>query len=967
MKHLVVEIKIAKIHREATRPLKKIKDLTEEEIKNNSCPCCGLPTQICGKLEDFKMCDSPDEISNCGNGVILYFSFFKFCIIVCFIGTIGISFFDSYISYNYYYELQNFCDILPDEYKKDYEYNPGQYGNNYDYNYDNNYLNPYNYFNNRLFNSSKNKCKVYSSNNLTTHKLFNSFFFKVSLVNFRNYRILSKQLNNSTEKNKNKSTIINLHIVNFICIITIFISYLAYTFFMYNKSNAANYLVYTVGDYSIFLTNLNDIYKIFDENLKYIQNEEIKYNNSNKKLNKNIYEDKLGFEPEENMPKLEAFKKFLQKKILVKQRKNKKESLQYYDIKRIDLCYEINEIINLQKEIEELDEKIHRIEFGQSIIEKNKKKGINGDKRIYYSCCLCCKTEESLEQIKYEKEEKEKKLNELIESSRENISEHFCGSAFVTFNTIKEQEDCLIQNKNICGRQLDELIIFLKLYFYYFCCGCCCFCCSCDTRRDSLNYYKRKIIFERAPEPEDIIFENLEGSLNSKINNILCATFVSTIIVGISLVINSLLFYFQSTIDKSEDPNGKTFIIYVLSFLISIANSIIDFIIEIVLEKIIKSQNSYTLTNFYATYSLALTFIWFLNSCILPLALDFVNSKEEHEVLTSNMIIKFLFNSFVQPIMWTINIKFLYKKFKKCIIEQKEKINYNQKELNELYELQSMNVAAKYSYLGKTLLISFVFAPIFPLGFCISFIGFIFGYWLEKFNFSKMYKKPEKLDKQIAEYYINYFAIIFSAYYIGSYYFILDFDNFEIWNWINYIYMLFIYYFRRCFLIDFFKIKESEIHKKTYDDMYLEFVIDYERSNPVTRIEGEMRYLDKLEEKNKINPIEKDRRKRTIKEENQMKFYLRRQRISRIANIKELNNLLNLDDDAQKKEKDIICNIEPIIENDKKEGKIFKIKKSKIKTRKSNVKHANNESETSFPSHYLMNKENSIKTTIKYS
>jgi len=305
-----------------------------------------------------------------------------------------------------------------------------------------------------------------------------------------------------------------------------------------------------------------------------------------------------------------------------------------------------------------------------------------------------------------------------------------------------------------------------------------------------LNYYKRKIIFERAPEPEDIIFENLEGSLNSKINNIFCVSFVSAIIVGISLVINGLLFYFQSSIDKSEDPNGKTFIIYALSFLISIANSIIDFIIEIVLEKLIKSQNSYTLTNFYDTYSLALTFTWFLNSCILPITLDIVNSKEEHEVLTSNMIIKFLFNSFVQPIMWTINIKFLYKKFKKCIIEQKEKINYNQKELNELYELQSMNVAAKYSYLGKTLLISFVFAPIFPLGFCISFIGFIFGYWLEKFNLSKMYKKPEKLDKQIAEYYMNYFEIIFSAYYIGSYYFILDFDNFEIWNWINYIFML---------------------------------------------------------------------------------------------------------------------------------------------------------------------------------
>ena len=78
--------------------------------------------------------------------------------------------------------------------------------------------------------------------------------------------------------------------------------------------------------------------------------------------------------------------------------------------------------------------------------------------------------------------------------------------------------------------------------------------------------------------------------------------------------------------------------------------------------------------------------------------------------------------------MWTINTKFLYKKLKQCVAEKKEVLNYNQKELNELYELQSMNVAAKYSYLIKTLLMSFLFAPIFPLGFFIFFIGFIFGY-----------------------------------------------------------------------------------------------------------------------------------------------------------------------------------------------------------------------------------------------
>ena len=229
------EIKIAKIHKEATRPLKKIKDLTKEELNNYSCPCCGLPTQIKGKLENYKMCDSPDEFSDYGEGVILYFSFFKFCIIVTFIASIEIGLFDSYFSYNYYNELQKMCDHLPSGYHLKYKYEYNDY-------YDTFSL---------LLSFSKDECKIYKSDYLKNNTLFNSFFFKLSLVNFKNYKIISKKMNkfNNVEF---EPPIINLNFVNFICIISIFIIYLIYIFFIYNKSNAANYLVYSISDYSIF-------------------------------------------------------------------------------------------------------------------------------------------------------------------------------------------------------------------------------------------------------------------------------------------------------------------------------------------------------------------------------------------------------------------------------------------------------------------------------------------------------------------------------------------------------------------------------------------------------------------------------------------------------------------------------------------------------------------------------------------
>ena len=102
------KIEYAKIHSQVTRPLKQLQDLTEE--KKNSLPCCGLSSQINGKLEPYKIFDNPDEFVNYGEGVVLFFSFYKFAIVVTFFVTIGISFVDSYVSYNYYYELRETCN-----------------------------------------------------------------------------------------------------------------------------------------------------------------------------------------------------------------------------------------------------------------------------------------------------------------------------------------------------------------------------------------------------------------------------------------------------------------------------------------------------------------------------------------------------------------------------------------------------------------------------------------------------------------------------------------------------------------------------------------------------------------------------------------------------------------------------------------------------------------------------------------
>ena len=214
-------------------------------------------------------------------------------------------------------------------------------------------------------------------------------------------------------------------------------------------------------------------------------------------------------------------------------------------------------------------------------------------------------------------------MNDLKKSSKENTIENFCGVTFITFNTIKDQENFLYKNnQSCCSRLIDAFINLFAIYFYClcpYCCCCCCCCCFCCCRcsccykgkyKNSLNFYKKKITFERAPEPEDVIFENLEIGFKTKFKNIICVSFISLLICSISSSINFFLYMYQTIINESDkdiytiteeieqtdyiyveySKTNKTIGFYVTSLLITIITAVIDLILEIVLEKLIKCQ-----------------------------------------------------------------------------------------------------------------------------------------------------------------------------------------------------------------------------------------------------------------------------------------------------------------------------------------------------------------------------------------
>ena len=840
------KIDLAEKHRSATRPKREIAELTPEEESNSICPCCGLPQQVKDKIEYFKTCDNPDDFSNCGQGVVLYYDYIKFVIIISFIATIGMTFFNLYFSYKYYHEMTKICN---------------------------------NYYND-VFKPTRREhfeeCEFYMTDSGIDEediKHIETFFFMFSSVNIEDYRKIYKKLYKDVtnfDEDAIEPTIINLSLVNFIILIVLFIFNLIYIYFLFNKANAADYLVFTVSDYAVFLTNLYDLYDKFKDNLIKVKVKEEDFKRKGKTIELEWYNSLLGFKPEEGMSEFQMFETFLKEKVFKVRRRRK--IIRDYSVNRIDFCYKSGEIIELQKKLSELNEKINRIDFDPNIKIENDKLKLEGAERNYYSYILpiCpftyCPKKESLKEIMKQKEETEEKMTKLIKDSKEKISQYFVGAAFVTFNTIKDQE--LYLNR-LPKNFFDYIVKFFKNVFFLFC--------SCCVDQDSISYYVRNATFEAAPEPVDIIFENIETKPVVRILKTALVYFISVILCGISFAAIYGLNLLQMYVDENQ-KNHTTHVVllYVISFAITGVTSGMDILLQIVLEILTKWENQVTWTNYYLSFSLKLTLFSFVNSAILPTFCEFfINNSDGYEILISNMLMKFLVNAIVTPGMWTLNVGYFIKKLKIYYITNKDSIDINQKDLNELYEYPPMNVAAKYSYIAKTILMSFFYIPIFPLGMAISLLGFILGYWLEKFNFANMYKTPEMLNRQIAEFYTNYFVLSFFVYGIGDYIFLKDSYETRTWSLVNIILfgVLIIFPYHQMLTFDYLHFEESDIYEDNYNDKYTDFNIDYERANPMTEKEGKLRFLEAKKAKGEIKEEDFNKEKDEIQNENPIKAF----------------------------------------------------------------------------------------------
>ena len=800
--YILGNIEKAEKHQCANRPLKKIK----EEKDPERCPCCQLPLMKEGVLEPFKICDKPEDFSICGIGVSLYFTSIKFIIFILLFVSIFISSLNIFFSYKYIKELTKFCNI---------------------------YIKVKNTTNQNY----AEECKYYFTEEdgfFDYYSLADTFFFRFSSVNIKDYRDLYHKINSKNIKSFEHS-IINISLVNFICFIAVFLFNLFFIFYLFNKTNSIDYFNHTPSDYSIFVSNLDGVQELFKkkpENIDQKKNKELSESTFNGEL---INKRQLSFVPDENMKKIEEFKDFIKNEFF---KRFSNTNL------KIFLCYKLKELTKLQKELEEKKEKLAKIKYDPKQTKKNEELKLEGDNRCYFETFLCCIKIEEITKIKKQKNDLQNKIEGIIEGIEKDTSnyllDNFIGSAIITFEKIEHKK--LVLKKahtnfiSSCIAFINDILSRISSYFKL----------GNYEEGKNINYYIRNFKYEAAPEPEDIIFQNLETLSFERVLKGLLFFIISIIICFVSLCIVAGLNRLQEILDKNDE---YSIVLFIFSILIYFVLELIDFALEEILEILTKYERQISYTHFYLSYSIKLTISSFLNSALVPFLSEIIFTKSKrYEVLIGNLFFQFILNAIVTPILMTYNYCCLLKICKqrckiKALMGNNGKIKdfTTQKELNELYELSDMNISSKYSYIAKTVLMSFFYIPIFPLGVIISLGGFCFFYWLEKYNFVNQYKRPRMINRQIAEFYNAFFIISIFVYALGDYIFLSDVYDKKTWSIVNISIFssLIIIPYQQFLSIDYLKCKESEACSNFYKD--------YEIENPMTFKEG----IKKLNERKK--------------------------------------------------------------------------------------------------------------------
>ena len=544
----------------------------------------------------------------------------------------------------------------------------------------------------------------------------------------------------------------------------------------------------------------------------------------------------------------EEIQKFLQEKM--RATSNNSQGSQDWNIRKIILTYKIKELKILVEEREILLASVGEI------LWKIEKTQLNAHEKPAEH--LIKKMHEhniNLQNAKIKLEEIENRIL-VLEEKYKNNEYPLSGSVLAIFDL---QKDTKLVKKawkiNWCKQFFTN--IFTKLRGDY----------------SSLTFKGRLIEVKRAPEPLDILWENLAfGGLKLTWKRFLTRLSTISVIIVSFIIICAL----------STWGNKNTHITMLISILIMILNSVLAWSIR----KFSTEERQYTFTGYHCSVAEMLGLAQFFNTCCVVIISKLVfywvlDDRDEGcgdtfdlkltcmmQNIVYQMFFIFLSNAICTPLFTFLDATYLLKVHeRRKIKKQGDKSKYTQANTNIAWEGTQIDIAQKYANLLKTMYLTAFYAPFTPLGIPISLVGLIIGYWTDKYMLLRIHTTPAPMGKIISKTmteYLEWFTFFFALgnFLIGLYLYFLNGDKYNINMTLSTIGLV--------ISLIHIVLPMREIHKSihagrtkeseslnvepNYEIKSPDFQIDYEDANPITQQQKQEEFLHQekeLEEEHK--------------------------------------------------------------------------------------------------------------------
>ena len=147
--------------------------------------------------------------------------------------------------------------------------------------------------------------------------------------------------------------------------------------------------------------------------------------------------------------------------------------------------------------------------------------------------------------------------------------------------------------------------------------------------RTKLKYRGHNIYLKRAPEPEDIIWENLAYNFMDKARRVILTWLITLVILCICFAINLLITQeIRTRRDEAEENDESYATVNGLSFLGAMTTVMLNRMLSIFITKFTKLEKHHTTTEYQISTAFKLGIAMFINSALIPLFIN--NEKDEY-------------------------------------------------------------------------------------------------------------------------------------------------------------------------------------------------------------------------------------------------------------------------------------------------------------------------------------------------